>query len=68
MEINNNLQVQNLTIEQLYKLYKSEKLLVNRRYQRKLVWTVKDTETYWHLTPYGFRVMMNLKALRGDAD
>lgn len=26
--------------------------------------TVKDTETYWHLTPYGFRVMMNLKALR----
>ena len=29
--------------------------------------TVKDTETYWHLTPYGFRVMMNLKALRRDA-
>lgn len=26
--------------------------------------TVKDTETYWHLTPYGFRVMMNLKALK----
>lgn len=26
--------------------------------------TVKDTETYWHLTPYGFRLMMNLKALR----
>lgn len=26
--------------------------------------TVKDTETYWHLTPYGFRVMMNLKAMR----
>ena len=39
MEINNNLQVQNLTIETLYKYYKSDKLLVNRRYQRKLVWT-----------------------------
>ena len=26
--------------------------------------TLKDTETYWHLTPYGFRVMMNLRALR----
>ena len=26
--------------------------------------TVKDTETYWRLTPYGFRVMMNLKALK----
>ena len=30
--------------------------------------TVKDTETYWHLTPYGFRVMMNLKALRRKTD
>lgn len=30
--------------------------------------TVKDTETYWHLTPYGFRVMMNLKALRRNVD
>lgn len=29
--------------------------------------TVKDTETYWHLTPYGFRVMMNLKALRRES-
>ena len=46
MEINNNLQVQNLTIEQLYKLYKSEKLLVNRRYQRKLVWTVEEKEAF----------------------
>ena len=46
MEINNNLQVQNLTIEQLYKLYKSEKLMVNRRYQRKLVWTVEEKEAF----------------------
>ena len=30
--------------------------------------TVKDTETYWHLTPSGFRVMMNLKALRRNVD
>ena len=29
---------------------------------------VKDTETYWHLTPYGFRMMMNLKAPRRGAD
>lgn len=46
MEISNTLQVQNLTIEQLYKLYKSEKLLVNRRYQRKLVWTVEEKEAF----------------------
>ncbi len=30
--------------------------------------TVKDTETYWRLTPYGFRVMMNLKALRRESE
>ncbi len=30
--------------------------------------TVKDNETYWHLTPYGFRVMMNLRALKRKAD
>ena len=30
--------------------------------------TVKDTETYWHLTPYGFRVMMNLRALRRKSE
>lgn len=46
MEINNNLQVQNLTIETLYKYYKSDKLLVNRRYQRKLVWTVEEKEAF----------------------
>lgn len=29
---------------------------------------VKDTETYWRLTPYGFRVMMNLKELRREVN
>ncbi len=29
--------------------------------------TIKDTETYWRLTAYGFRVMMNLKALKKDS-
>lgn len=46
MDINNNLQVQNLTIETLYKYYKNDKLLVNRRYQRKLVWTVEEKEAF----------------------
>lgn len=30
--------------------------------------TIKDTETYWHLTPYGFRVMMSLRALKKSLD
>lgn len=46
MEINNNLQVRNLTIETLYKYYRSDKLLVNRRYQRKLVWTIEEKEAF----------------------
>lgn len=46
MEITNTLQVQNLTIETLYKYYKSDKLIVNRRYQRKLVWTVEEKEAF----------------------
>lgn len=46
MELNNNLQVQNPTIETLYKYYKNEILLVNRRYQRKLVWTVEEKEAF----------------------
>lgn len=46
MDINNNLQVQSLTIEKLYRYYKDEKLLVNRRYQRKLVWTVEEKESF----------------------
>lgn len=46
MDINNNLLVQSLTIEKLYKYYKEEKLLVNRRYQRKLVWTIEEKEAF----------------------
>ena len=46
MDINNNLQVQSLTIETMYNYYKSNKLIVNRRYQRKLVWTVEEKEAF----------------------
>lgn len=30
--------------------------------------TAKDTDTYWALTPYGYRLMMQLKALKKDID
>ena len=46
MDINNNLQVQSLTVETMYNYYKSNKLIVNRRYQRKLVWTVEEKEAF----------------------
>ena len=32
------------TIQSLYSLYAADKLRVNRRYQRKLVWTLEEKQ------------------------
>jgi hypothetical protein len=31
-----------ISVLELYRLYRTQKLIVNRRYQRKLVWTKYD--------------------------
>lgn len=33
-----------MSIQEAYRLYREGSLLVNRRYQRKLVWTVAEKE------------------------
>jgi len=33
-----------MTVTEAYRLYRSGKLLVNRKYQRKLVWTLEEKE------------------------
>lgn len=33
-----------MTVTEAYRLYRSGSLLVNRRYQRKLIWTVEEKE------------------------
>ena len=33
-----------ITVNQAYRLYRSGKLLVNRKYQRKLIWSVDEKE------------------------
>lgn len=38
--------VRSETVENLYQYYREEKLLVNRRYQRKLVWTIEEKEKF----------------------
>lgn len=44
MEIKQDFQNRSVSIEKLYTWYKEEKLLVNRRYQRKLVWTIAEKQ------------------------
>ena len=42
MEQNNLLRIQPETIENVYDLHTKDRFLVNRRYQRKLVWTIEE--------------------------
>lgn len=44
--VSDNLNVNKITINNLYKLYREKKLSVNRRYQRKLVWTLQEKKDF----------------------
>lgn len=46
MDITKELIIRSESIESMYNFYKQETLLVNRRYQRKLVWTVEEKENF----------------------
>lgn len=46
MEVTKKLLIQPETVETIYDYYKNDKLLVNRRYQRKLVWTLEEKEGF----------------------
>ncbi len=46
MEVTKKLLIQPETVETIYDYYRSDKLLVNRRYQRKLVWTLEEKEGF----------------------
>lgn len=46
MDVTKNLIIRSETIETLFDYYQKEKLLVNRRYQRKLVWTIEEKEGF----------------------
>ena len=34
------------SVQRIYNYYLEEKLIVNRRYQRKLVWTIEEKEAF----------------------
>jgi hypothetical protein len=44
--VQNNLSISGLTVQSVYSNYKEGKYIVNRRYQRKLVWTVIQKENF----------------------
>ena len=46
MDVTKELIIRSESIENMYDFYKREILLVNRRYQRKLVWTVEEKENF----------------------
>lgn len=56
---NENLDIDSKTAEELYEWYLDDKLIINRRYQRKLVWSLEEktalissmTQQYPRLAP-----------------
>lgn len=46
MEISKKLTIRPETVETIFDYYQEKKLLVNRRYQRKLVWTIREKKGF----------------------
>ena len=62
MFIQEELSIKAMTISQIYSLYCSDKLIVNRRYQRKLCWTIEEKRNFLDTIERGFPVPMFLLA------
>jgi hypothetical protein len=55
-------QIKGESIQSLYRLYSSDKLLANRRYQRKLVWTMEEKQSFIDSIIKGFPIPIILLA------
>lgn len=62
MEVTKQLFIQPETIETIYGYYRDNKLIVNRRYQRKLVWTIDEKEGFIDSLSLNFPVPLILVA------
>jgi hypothetical protein len=62
MERTQDLTVRGESIEQVYRTYRDRRYLVNRRYQRKLVWTVEEKQRFIDSIAKGFPVPIILLA------
>lgn len=63
MHINDELSIKAMTINQIYSLYVNKKLIVNRRYQRKLCWTIEEKRNFIDTIINGYPVPLFLLAI-----
>ncbi|HZW26554.1 MAG TPA: DUF262 domain-containing protein [Gallionella sp.] len=66
MTTNSTPQIKGESIQSLYRLYNSEKLLTNRRYQRKLVWSIDEKKSFIDSIQKGFPIPIILLAEVGE--
>ena len=62
------LSIKSMTITQIYSLYRAKKLKVNRRYQRKLCWTIEEKRNFIDTISSGFPVPLFLFAVDEDGN
>lgn len=65
---NNEPLIKSYSISQMYSLYSSNKLIVNRRYQRKLCWTIEEKRNFIDTIMNGLPVPMLLFAENSDGE
>ena len=51
---------QTSSIQSVYSLYRDDKLFVNRRYQRKLVWTLEEKQKLIEINSEEYPVPSNI--------
>lgn len=61
-EMQVNLSIKSITVQNIYSLYLSGFYLINRRYQRKLVWSIEEKEKFIDSILNGFPIPMILAA------
>ncbi|MGX5859230.1 DUF262 domain-containing protein [Streptococcus sanguinis] len=63
MSVSTELSIKPMTISQIFNLYISKKLVVNRQYQRKLCWTIEEKRNFIDTISHGYPVPLFLFAL-----
>ncbi|MBG6029733.1 DUF262 domain-containing protein [Proteus hauseri] len=65
---NSELSIKGESIQSLYSFYLSKTFLVNRRYQRKLVWTIDEKRSFIDSIMKGYPVPLILLAEKNDGE
>ena len=62
MEIQQDLAIRGESVERIYNYYLQSNFLVNRRYQRKLVWSIEEKQAFIDSIQQGFPIPLILVA------